>query len=369
MKLKRDDFKVLVPSESVDSEGEGTPMSGVEPFEPDGGKGSGSGSGDSSDKEDKEDKEKQEGGGSSKEKGEEGKEGEGQGKGSGAGGDKEERKMGAGGEKGPDIDKKIEKVSGKGIGATLTPEESAKLQEELGVPVEVPTEGDADKIKEDAKRAIAKTSSDSGSKQAGTGKGLLRRAIARLTQPQIDWKAALRKFIGKAMSTSEMYMGSRRHLHTGDYLYGEKWKFDALQNAVVAVDTSGSMGPEQIEMILSEISGIIKAKKVKTTEVVYFDGDVQSVDTISNTNAIFDLDKVQGGGGTNFKPPLRYMEDKFRKGKLDLAVFCTDGYNSDNPLPIPKFKNIFVWVILDNPEFKPPFGTLTCHISRKDVNK
>jgi predicted metal-dependent peptidase len=345
MKLKRDLFTVLINAKNVDSSGEGKPSTGVEPFEPD----------ESNSKDSK--------GDSKEDKGD--SKGDGKGEGKGEGKDNKDRADAKGEGK---ISGKIEKVSGKGIGATLTPEESAKLQEELGVPVELPTADDAEKIKEDAKRAIQKTSSD-GPKSAGSGKGLLRRAIAKLTQPQIDWKSALRKFIGKAMSTAEMYMGSRRHLHGGDYLFGEKYKFDALQNAVVAVDTSGSMGPEDIQMILSEISGIIKAKKVKTTEVVYFDGDVQSVDTISNTNVIFDLDKVQGGGGTNFKPPLRYMEDKFKKGKLDLAVFCTDGFNSDNPLPIPKFKNIFVWVIMDNPEFKPPFGTLTCYVSKNDLKK
>lgn len=332
MKLKRDQFDVLFnnPPGSGGGGGEGQAPKGVLPLNPTGGEGK------------SDDDKNGQNGQSSPGEPEDGSSSSGSGSG--------------GGEK-PSV--KI--VPGGGIGATLTQEESKALQESLGMPVELPTEADGAKMVEDARRHSDKLSQGG----QGSGKGSLARAIGRLAQPIVDWKSALKRFIGKAMSSSELYLGSRRHLYKGDYFYGEKHKFDALSDAIVAVDTSGSMTKEAITMILSETAGIIKAKKVKKTTVVYFDDGIQNIDVVGEKPR-FDFSKASGGGGTSFLEPLQYMEQEFKKGKMSLAVFMTDGHANLN-LPIPKWKNIFVWVILDNPTFKAPFGNLVVHISKKQM--
>lgn len=247
-------------------------------------------------------------------------------------------------------------------GGMLTPDESKALQEQLGVPVELPGAGDDEKMTQEARRHVDKLSQGG---EPGSGKGGLRRAVMKLTEPIVDWKSVLKRFIGKAMSSTEPVLGSRRHLYKGDYFYGEKNKYEAMDNAVVAVDTSGSMTPKAIEMILSEIKGIIKVKKIKKTTVVYFDHGIQGIDEVGEKSA-FDMRKIGGGGGTSFMEPLQYMTEQYKKGKMNLAVFMTDGY-ADLRLPTPKYSKIFVWVILDNPEFKAPFGQLVVHISQKQM--
>jgi predicted metal-dependent peptidase len=242
----------------------------------------------------------------------------------------------------------------------MTPEQSRKLQEELDIPIEVPTDADANKIKDIAKQKI-----QDASKQIGKGKGNWIRAIAAHLLPKIDWKKALKDFIGKALSGSEDVLPSRRHVGRGEYITGERPKYDAIQNAVMAVDTSGSMGEEEISIILAEIAGIIAAKKVKKTRIVYFDDGLQGVDDVGNPPK-FDLNKASGGGGTSFMEPLRFMNEEFKKGKMDLAVFCTDGF-ADLNLPRPKYVDKFVWVILDNPAFQAPWGKMVVFISTKDV--
>ena len=248
-------------------------------------------------------------------------------------------------------------------GTMISPEDSKKLQESLGVPVELPQAGDDEKYAEEARRHIDKLTSG----EAGSGKGGIRRAVMRLTEPIVDWKSALRRFIGKAMSSTEQYLGSRRHLYKNDYFYAEKRKYEALETAVVAVDTSGSMTPKAIELILSEVRGIIKVKKIKKTQVVYFDHGIQDIDHVGSKSA-FDYSKAKGGGGTSFIEPLQYMEEQYKKNKMNLAVFMTDGY-ANLQLPTPKWQNIFVWVILDNPEFRAPFGHLVVHISRSQMKE
>jgi predicted metal-dependent peptidase len=247
-------------------------------------------------------------------------------------------------------------------GGMLTPEESKALQEQLGVPVELPGIGDDESWTKEARRHVDKLTQGG---EPGSGKGGLRRAVIKLTEPVVDWKSVLKRFIGKAMSSTEPVLGSRRHLYKDDYFYGEKRKYEAMDTAVIAVDTSGSMTPKAIELILSEIRGIIKVKKIKKTKVVYFDDGIQGIDEVGE-KSVFDMKKIGGGGGTSFIEPLQVMAEAYKKGKMNLAVFMTDGY-ANLKLPTPKYSKIFVWVILDNPDFKAPFGQLVVHISQKQM--
>jgi predicted metal-dependent peptidase len=237
----------------------------------------------------------------------------------------------------------------------------------MGISVEIAGEDTARKLIQEAANNIDKLP-----KEAGSSQGLLRRYVAELSRPKVDWKSALKRFIGRAMSNSESIMPNRRFVSRGQYLTGDRNKYDALSAAVVACDTSGSMSQADITMILSETTGIINSKKIKKTEIVYFDAGIQNVDTVKFPNPTFDFDKATGGGGTTFAEPLQYMIDKFKKNQLELAIFCTDGVNSDhdavNGLSVPNnFKKILVWLILDMPEYEPPFGAMVVHISKRDL--
>jgi hypothetical protein len=287
-------------------------------------------------------------------------------------GEKDKDDKGKGGkskEKG-EYEVKVTTLGKGGMGGTMTPEQSKALQEEMGIEIVIPTESDAKKLEEQAANSM-----DSLPKGAGRGKGLLRRRIAELTRPKVDWKAALKRFIGKAMSNAESILPNRRFVSRDQYISGERTKYDALGNAIVAVDTSGSMSQEDITQILSETLGIIKAKKIKKTRIVYFDDGIKgSIDEVKFPNPKIDFNKVEGGGGTTFAQPLAFMLQEFKKNKADLLVFCTDGMNADPgevaKLSItPNFKKVLVWVIMDMPEYQPPFGSMSIHISKRDMEK
>lgn len=255
-----------------------------------------------------------------------------------------------------------EVFKGEGIGGILTKEQSVQIQKELGVPVEVATEKDGNKLIEEAyqnKQHIKSSTS------RGTGKGLLQRAIERMAKPQVNWKNELRRIIGKMTARSEEYFGKKKHLYRGDYLYGDKESEGALKTAVMTVDTSGSMGDDELKAILTEIYDIIKSKKIKKTEIVYFDDGIQGIDIVKNPPH-FDWSKAKGGGGTSFIQPIEHIAKRNKQGKLELAVFCTDGYGDQNKLDKnPKFAKKFIWLIIDNPGWEAPFGRVI-HINTKN---
>jgi hypothetical protein len=394
MKLKREEFDILAKNQGGGGfpggggGGEMPPIVGVRTWPPtEGGEGEGGNSkpntpdpetGDDK----KQDGKSQTGQGSGQAKpqpGKPGKPGQGKpqpgeggddekGKGDGKKGDEKRSGAGEGGDEEVLTVQTVEKVlkgkqvSGNTMGETLTPEQSAELQKALDIPVELPDAGETEKMKDKLIKKLGEAAKDM---QPGKGKGYWIRAISQHLLPKVDWKKQLQKFIGKALSGYEDVLPSRRHVGRGEYITGEKPKYEAIQNAVMAVDTSGSMGDEELNVILTEIASIIRTKKVKNTEIVYFDDGLQGIDKVGNPPK-FDLDKAGGGGGTSFLEPLQYMNDQFKKGKLELAIFCTDGF-ANLDLPKPKYVKQFVWVILDNPTFQAPWGEMVVYISVRDV--
>jgi hypothetical protein len=235
----------------------------------------------------------------------------------------------------------------------VTEEESIKIQKELGVPVEVGTKADAEKMIEEAIKGKKHLESN---KNRGSGKGLLQRAIDRYAKPQVDWKSELRRIIGKMVTRREEYFGKRKYLHRDEYVYGERVSANTLKDAIMAVDTSGSIGDDELRVMLGEIAAIIKSKKIHRTEIVYFDAALQGHDVVKNPPQ-FDWTKATGGGGTSFIPPIDYIAQQYKRNKMELCVFCTDGYGDQEKLdPKPKFAQKFIWLIIDNPGWVPPFG-------------
>jgi hypothetical protein len=260
-----------------------------------------------------------------------------------------------------------------GTGGIISEEMSKKLQQDLGVPVELPKMTEEEikaKIRGALKDGDVPEEIKGGSNSpGGSGTGGLRAALARLTRPQVDWRAALRKFIGRSTQEFEEIMGHRNFIHSDDYIWTDRDKENTMiTEAVCAVDVSGSMSDDNVAIILNEIKHMVEAKNVKNTTLVYFHSDIEKVTKLKGKGAVrkYEGEKVKSGG-TDFKPPLSYMQTVDKKGELEVALFLTDGFDmtwngTTVVLPKPKYVNKFIWVILDNPAFQPPWGHMTVYI-------
>lgn len=252
-------------------------------------------------------------------------------------------------------------------GGMITDDEfSKKLQKAAGIKTPtLPTEKDLSKFPEEARRNLDKLSSHG----VGGGPGNMRRAIERLTAPIVNWRAQLKKFIGTALSDVQEYLGNRMYLHRDELIYDERNIYEGMNKAIFCVDTSGSMSPQAIEILLSEIIGVMKAKKVKKGMVVYFDDVLQGYDELgSRKNNVESFRNTTGGGGTSFDPPLYYMEEQFKKHKADVFFMMTDGY-ADTVMTRTPMNDKLIWVIVDNPSYVPPVGKMVIHISDKQIKE
>jgi predicted metal-dependent peptidase len=114
------------------------------------------------------------------------------------------------------------------------------------------------------------------------------------------------------------------------------------------IDTSGSMGTEQLTDALSEIQGVLKAVGSNITLCIC-DARVHGIKQIANIGQARAM--MAGGGGTAMAPALAAVSKL--KNKITVCVVVTDGY-IDSP-PEPDYH--VVWCIVGgNKDFTMPYG-------------
>lgn len=164
-------------------------------------------------------------------------------------------------------------------------------------------------------------------KIAGTGAGDLDRDLLELLEPKVDWREMLREFVKSTCSakdTSSWRKVNRRFLSTGVYmpsLIGEK-----VGHMVIAVDTSGSVGQEELSGFLTEVKGIAEEVKPSQVDLIYWDSRVAAHEEYSENDVsnIINSTKPKGGGGTSPSCVSEYMKEK--RIVPECVIMLTDGY-------------------------------------------
>jgi predicted metal-dependent peptidase len=164
-------------------------------------------------------------------------------------------------------------------------------------------------------------------KIAGTGAGDLDRDLLELLEPKVDWREMLREFVKSTCSakdTSSWRKVNRRFLSTGVYmpsLIGEK-----VGHLVLAVDTSGSVGQEELSGFLTEVRGIAEEVKPSQVDLIYWDSRVAAHEeyTESMVGDIINSTKPRGGGGTSPSCVSEYLKEK--RIVPECVIVLTDGY-------------------------------------------
>lgn len=185
-------------------------------------------------------------------------------------------------------------------------------------------------------------------KQAGKLPGDLERMMQELLEPVLPWKNILKRFMTEKCNDDFSWKrGNRRFIAQGLYL-PSRTSDDAMGAMVVTIDTSGSIGEKELTEFGSEIAEIHKEVKPKELIVIYCDARVNHVDRFGPEDELHF--KLHGGGGTDFRPPFKWLEDNQIQPRA--FAYLTDGYG---PFPEqePDFPNI--WCI-NNHDVTPPYG-------------
>lgn len=189
---------------------------------------------------------------------------------------------------------------------------------------------------------VAHSTNNQGSIPAG-----MQRELKALTQAKLDWRSHLWRYL---VRTPNDFMGFDRRF-IGRRLYLEALQGESVQ-VFVAVDTSGSIGDQQMWLFLSEVQGILKAYPHLRCELYYADAQAYGPYPLEADSKI---PPPLGGGGTSFVPFFDKVSANRDWHTSGVCVYLTDGYGTF-PKELPDLP--VLWVVtpggLDMERF--PFG-------------
>ena len=143
-------------------------------------------------------------------------------------------------------------------------------------------------------------------KACGHEPGGIERPLEQARQSEHDWRAILRDFIAATNPSDYRWAPpNRRFVSSGLYL--PSVERTGVGDIVIVVDTSGSIGTQELEQFAGEINAIINEAQPESVRLIYCDAAVQSVEEFGPSEPI-NL-SPQGGGGTDFVPPFKWVEE------------------------------------------------------------
>jgi predicted metal-dependent peptidase len=168
----------------------------------------------------------------------------------------------------------------------------------------------------------------------GDAPGDLARELAALEPAQLDWRSYLWRYLVRTPVDFADF--DRRFVAHGLYL--ETLSGESV-HVHVAVDTSGSVTPRQLQAFISEVFGIMAAYPHLRGDLYYADAQVHGPYQIAAETV---PPPPVGGGGTDFSPFFQRIAGEIEPLSNSVLIYLTDGQGHfpDQP-PVPPL----LWVV------------------------
>lgn len=210
-----------------------------------------------------------------------------------------------------------------------------------------PSPAEKNKIEQQTKIAVKQAAMNAQSR--GMLPGNLKRLVEKLTDPVINWREILWRFVQN--TARDDYTWSRPNKRfIGQGLYLPSLTGEELKPGCLAIDTSGSIDEQQLKEFASELTAILEEYESKI-RVLCCDAEIQAVDEYSRDDLPLDITPV-GGGGTSFKPPFKWVEESEKE--IAYMIYFTDMCCDDFPEEEPPYP--VLWIKTGDYGQEPPFG-------------
>lgn len=183
-------------------------------------------------------------------------------------------------------------------------------------------------------------------KAAGKLPSSMKRLIDAAEGNKVDWREKLRRFRTAHTKNDFSWTRPQRRMVPHGY-YLPSLHSESLELVVNAIDTSGSIDQYTLDAFGSEVLAIQNVARPQRMINVYCDAAINHVDDFTEHDLI--TFQLHGGGGTDFRPPFKHVEDEGLKPTC--LVYLTDGYGPfpTSPPPYP-----VMWVMTS--DVVPPWG-------------
>jgi predicted metal-dependent peptidase len=163
----------------------------------------------------------------------------------------------------------------------------------------------------------------------GTLPSSIQRMIDRLMTPQITWKDLLNTVATTFTKNNYSYRRCNPYYRMQN-IYVPTLR-SPESKVVVIVDTSGSIGEDELRLFISEVVPIME---MFNTTFITCDAEVYVDDIVENAMGVEDiLNHIKGGGGTVFAPAFKWVEENMMDSCT--LILMTDGYNDDKEIDLP----------------------------------
>lgn len=180
--------------------------------------------------------------------------------------------------------------------------------------------------------------------------------IQAAQRSQVPWTKILRNYFGQLISSDKVASYKKPNRRYPYPYCGNISK--CIDRKLVAIDTSASVGDEELAQFLCEVN---KLAEVQPVDVLLFDTDItQMPKAFDKKKNSYDF---KGRGGTNFTPVMLEAE----KRKYSSLIILTDGEAGVPPKP--KYVRDVIWVLVGKSDPPVDWGKRVRVSNNKGYNK
>jgi len=204
---------------------------------------------------------------------------------------------------------------------------------------------------------IAKIADVCGNRTQGVGSSALDRIIQRVfKQEPFNWRKALAKYIRGWMKDNYTWNKPSRAGIANNIILPSQGKTPKMHIAV-AIDTSGSIGENELMTLLNHLFTILQVYKDFQVDVwcvsTQVHEDTFMTFTSQNKSKLSEY-QIKSDGGTNLRTCFEFINEKYPVKKPDVFLLMSDFYDSldgDTDLYV---KYPCIWFVIDHEGFRPP---------------
>lgn len=183
----------------------------------------------------------------------------------------------------------------------------------------------------------------------GTAPGAAVERIRERTSETVDWRSVLREQVTTSLPSGYTWRRPADKSRAADtYLPDTECR---LLEAIVALDTSGSMTPDTLAVALGELRSLERQYDELDLTLVQHDATVQRVVREWRPSRAVEFE-AEGRGGTSHRPVFEWLRTE-RPG-VEVLVAVTDGH-TEMPESIPPGLDV-VWVLVGETVREPDVG-------------
>jgi predicted metal-dependent peptidase len=209
------------------------------------------------------------------------------------------------------------------------------------------SEADKEEVVNEIEKALRQ-----GAILAGKMGGDVSRELQDLLTPKINWKEALRDFVKTTTQGKDQTTWRRLHKrYIGMDIIMPSTYDEKVGSILVGIDTSGSIGSEELGQFLGEVKSICDEVSPEKIDLLYWDTRVAGHEVYHNSelSSLVESTQAKGGGGTDPDCVPKFM--KKENLEPECVIMLTDGYiHSD----IAKWGSVnmpVMWCIKGNSSF------------------